>query len=159
MTKKINKTNAMRLLDKCDISYDIHTYDNRDNMVDGVTVAHMIKKDKDMVFKTIVTQSKSDIYVFVLPVAKELNLKKCATAVNEKHVSLVEIKKIVDFTGYIKGGCSPLGMKKVYQTVFDETAILFDRILFNAGKVGILIEIETNRIKDAIDISFFDICQ
>ncbi len=159
MKKKISKTNAMRTLDSHKISYDFYTYDNSNNMIDGTTVANMISKESYLVYKTILTRSKNDIFVFVLPVDRELDLKKCASAVGEKNISLVQIKEINKLTGYIKGGCSPIGMKKNYTTVFDESAKKIDKIIFNAGRVGILIELKVEDISKVIDISFYDICK
>jgi Cys-tRNA(Pro)/Cys-tRNA(Cys) deacylase len=159
MSKKVTKTNAMRALEQKNIDYQCYYYDNSDNMIDGVTVAKMIDKSPDVVFKTIVTRSKSDIFVFVLPVNTALNLKKCAVAVNQKSIALIPIKEITALTGYIKGGCSPIGMKKTYTTVFDKLALLHDRIIFNAGKVGMQVEISSKDISRVLDVQFSDIGQ
>lgn len=159
MSKPISKTNVMRVLETHGIPYNSYEYDNSDNMIDGVTVAKMIGQDPDRVFKTLVTISKSLInYVFVLPVNRELDLKKAAKAVGEKNIEMITVKDIEPTTGYIKGGCSPIGMKKQLRTVFDETAILYDTIIFNGGKVGTQVEVNPQLIEKAIPCSFEDIC-
>lgn len=159
MSKPIKKTNVMRVLETHGIPYNQYEYDDSDNMIDGVTVAKMIGQDPDRVFKTLVTVSKSLInYVFVLPVNKELDLKKAAKAVGEKNIELIPVKEIESTTGYIKGGCSPIGMKKQFRTVFDETAVLYDAIIFNGGKVGFQVEVDPQLIEKAVACSFEDIC-
>lgn len=159
MAKKIKKTNAMRLLEQFEIPYDYYEYDDSDNMIDGKTVAHMIGKDEKLVFKTLVTVSNSHVnYVFVLPVDKELDLKKAAKIVKEKKIEMIPVKTIEKTTGYIKGGCSPIGMKKKFVTVFHESALENDKIIFNGGKVGIQIEIESKLIEKIVSCEFADIC-
>lgn len=107
------KTNAMRMLERAKIPYEMHTYDHSDGQIDGISVARKVGLDPDTVFKTLVTRGASrEIYVFVLPVAKELDLKKAARSVGEKSIELVKIEEINKLTGYIRGGCSPVGMKK-----------------------------------------------
>jgi Cys-tRNA(Pro)/Cys-tRNA(Cys) deacylase len=158
MSKPIKKTNVMRVLEAHDILYNQYEYDDSDNMIDGVTVANMIGQDPDRVFKTLVTVSKSlAYYVFVLPVNKELDLKKAAKSVSEKNIELIPVKTIEPLTGYIKGGCSPIGMKKQFTTVFDETAILYDNIIFNGGKVGFQVEIDPQLLEKVIPVKFDDI--
>ena len=135
------KTNAMRLLDAAGISYASHTYDASDGSIDGVSVAHKLGEEPERVFKTLVTVGASrNYYVFVLPVENELDLKKAARTVKEKSIEMIPVKDINKVTGYIRGGCSPIGMKKQYPTVVDETAILFDTIIFSGGKIGFQIE-------------------
>lgn len=135
------KTNAMRLLDAAGISYTSHTYDASDGSIDGVSVAHKLGEEPERVFKTLVTVGASrNYYVFVLPVENELDLKKAARTVKEKSIEMIPVKDINKVTGYIRGGCSPIGMKKQYPTVVDETAILFDTIIFSGGKIGFQIE-------------------
>lgn len=159
MSKPIKKTNVMRVLETHGIPYNQYEYDDSDNMIDGVSVAKMIGQDPDRVFKTLVTVAKSLVnYVFVLPVNKELDLKKAAKAVNEKNIEMIPVKEIEPTTGYIKGGCSPIGMKKQFTTVFDETAILYDTIIFNGGKVGFQVEVDPNLIEKVMPCSFQDIC-
>jgi Cys-tRNA(Pro)/Cys-tRNA(Cys) deacylase len=159
MSKPVKKTNVMRVLESLGITYNQYEYDDSDNMIDGVTVANMIGQDPDRVFKTLVTVSKSLInYVFVLPVNRELDLKKAAKSVGEKNIELIPVKEIESTTGYIKGGCSPIGMKKQFKTVFDENAILYDKIIFNGGKVGFQVEADPQLLSKAIPLSFEDIC-
>lgn len=159
MTKKIKKTNAMRYLDQVKIHYDCYEYDDSDNMIDGITVANMIGKDPSLVFKTLVTTSDSHVhYVFVLPVNQELDLKKAAKVVEEKKIELIPVKDIEKTTGYIKGGCSPIGMKKSFVTIFHESALQNNKIICNGGKVGIQIEIDSNLIEKILHCRFADIC-
>lgn len=160
MSKPIKKTNVMRVLESHGILYGQYEYDSSDNMIDGVSVARMITKEPERVFKTIVTAAKSRVnYVFVLPVNKELDLKKAAKAVGEKSVELIPVKMIEPLTGYIKGGCSPIGMKKQFATVMDETALLYDKIIFNGGRVGTQVEIDPRLLECVIQISFADITE
>jgi Cys-tRNA(Pro)/Cys-tRNA(Cys) deacylase len=143
------KTNAMRLLDAKKVSYDMYTYDNRDGKIDGISVAEKIGKDPKDVYKTLVTQGSSkQIYVFVVPVAEELDLKKAAKVSAEKRVEMIPVKDIHKWTGYIRGGCSPIGMKKEYQTFIDESCLLLDSIVVSAGKVGLQIEMTPTMLKD-----------
>ena len=131
------KTNAMRMLERAKIPYEIHTYDHRDGQIDGISVARKVGLDPDTVFKTLVTRGASrEIYVFVLPVAKELDLKKAARSVGEKSIELVKIEEINKLTGYIRGGCSPVGMKKAYPTVIDASAQGFPAITVSGGRIG-----------------------
>ncbi|MFA5527202.1 MAG: Cys-tRNA(Pro) deacylase [Peptostreptococcales bacterium] len=159
MTKKIKKTNAMRSLDQEKVNYTCYEYDDSDNMIDGITVANMIGKDPSLVFKTLVTTSNSHAhYVFVLPVDKELDLKKAAKVVEEKKIELIPVKDIEKTTGYIKGGCSPIGMKKRFVTIFHESALQYKRIICNGGKVGIQIEIDPKLLENICPCRFADIC-
>ncbi len=154
------KTNVMRILEQKKIPYGVYEYDDSDNMIDGVTVAGMIGRPPQIVFKTLVSVGKSNQYfVFVLPVAKELDFKKAAKAVGEKNIELIPVKQIESVTGYIKGGCSPIGMKKAYTTTFDSSAGSIDKIIFNAGKVGFQVEISPADITKVIRCSFADICE
>lgn len=135
------KTNAMRILEKEKISYKIHYYDTKDGHIDGISVAKKMKENPNTVFKTLVTQGHSkNYYVFVIPVEKELNLKKAAKSVNEKNVEMIKVSEINKVTGYIRGGCSPIGMKKLYKTVFDTSAKNFGAIFISGGKIGFQIE-------------------
>jgi len=157
MAKEI-KTNAMRILDSNKIDYKTHSYENKDNKIDGVAVAHKIGKDVDSVFKTLVTQGNSrEFYVFVIPVAKELDMKKASKIAGEKNIDMIHVKDINSITGYIRGGCSPLGMKKVFKTFIQEEALLFDSIVFSGGKIGAQIEINPNDLGKVIPCSFEDI--
>ena len=155
---KETKTNAMRLLDSNKINYTTHSYENKDNKIDGVAVAHKINKDVESVFKTLVTQGHSkEYYVFVVPVAEELDLKKASKAANEKNVEMIHVKDINKITGYIRGGCSPLGMKKFFKTFIHESALHFNTVVFSGGKIGSQIEMDPNDLNEVIDCSFADI--
>lgn len=139
--KKETKTNVMRVLDGKKIFYKSHTYEP-DSTMSGEEIAEILGEDPDRVFKTLVTQGKSGAYyVFVVPVKEELNLKKAAKATNEKSVSMIKQKELLPLTGYVHGGCSPIGMKKHFPIFIHETATTFDYIFVSAGKVGFQIEI------------------
>lgn len=130
------KTNAMRILDRNGVSYKVNTYECGE-FIDGVHIADMLGQAYESSFKTLVTVGKSGGYfVFAIPVDKELDLKKAAKSVGEKSVELIHVKDINKVTGYIRGGCTPLGMKKQYPTVVDETAVLFDEIIISGGRIG-----------------------
>ena len=135
------KTNVMRVLEQKKIPYQAHEYPHGKDAIDGVTVASLLGQDPAQVFKTLVTHgSGRNYYVFVLPVAEELNLKKAAKAVGEKSVEMIHVKEINALTGYVRGGCSPIGMKKAFPTVFHETALTIPSIIVSAGKIGYQIE-------------------
>lgn len=137
MAKAKAKTNAMRILDKENIPYRVMTYDISDGLIDGISVAEKCGEDPKNVYKTLVTQGHSgDFYVFVLPVAAELDLKKAAACVDEKRVEMIHVKDIQKHTGYVRGGCSPVGMKKEYTTVVDAEAEGLDHIAVSGGKKG-----------------------
>ncbi len=139
---KETKTNAMRKLDTLHISYTEHQYDASDGHIDGVAVAAKCGLDPDQVFKTLVTQGNDrNFYVFVIPVREELDLKKCAKAAQVKSVEMIHVKDLLKTTGYIRGGCSPVGMKKEFSTFFDETMVLFDTVYVSGGRIGAQIEI------------------
>lgn len=135
----------MRILDKAKLSYKVHTYDHSDGAVDGASAAEKMGQNPDKVFKTLVTKGAGgDYYVFVIPVLKELDLKKAAKAVSEKHVEMIPVKDLNKVTGYIRGGCSPVGMKKKFVTVFDSSAVSMESITVSAGRIGCQIEIAPN---------------
>jgi len=139
--KKEEKTNVMRVLDQKNIAYTAHTYPE-DGPVDGVSVANYLGQDVEQVFKTLVTKGASGgYYVFDIPVAENLDLKKAAKAVGEKSIAMIAQKELLPLTGYIHGGCSPVGMKKQFPTVFHETVELFDTICVSAGKIGYQVEV------------------
>ena len=151
MAKGMLKTNAMRILEKENIEYKQYTYDHDDNAIDGISVAMKCNQDPARVFKTLVTQGHSrEYYVFVIPVAKELRLKEAAKAVGEKSVEMIKVSDINKVTGYIRGGCSPIGMKKQYRTVLDSSCENFDSILFSGGKIGFQIEMSPVDLKKLI---------
>lgn len=144
------KTNVMRILDKAKITYKAHTYDHSDGAIDGAAVAEKMGQNPEQVFKTLVTKGAGrDYYVFVVPVLKELDLKKAAKSVGEKHVEMIHVKDINKVTGYIRGGCSPIGMKKQFVTVFDKSVENIETIIVSAGKIGYQIELAP---KDLIEI-------
>lgn len=140
--KKEVKTNAMRILDKAKIAYKTYEYETDGVHIDGVTVANTLGQNPNEVFKTLVTHAKSGAYcVFVIPVAQELDLKKAAKAAGEKSVEMIAVKEINAVTGYIRGGCSPIGMKKQYLTVIDSSAESLEKIIVSGGKIGAQIEL------------------
>ena len=137
----IEKTNVMRLLDQKKVPYTPHTYPHGDEAVDGVTVAQMMGVDPAKVFKTLVARGASKTpYVFVIPVACELDLKKAAKAVGEKSIAMLHVSELTPLTGYVRGGCSPVGMKKAFPTVFDESVNNVPTVMVSAGKIGFQIE-------------------
>ncbi len=155
---KIDKTNAMRILDQKKIQYVVHDY-SQSGMVAGEDVAQVLGENPEEVFKTLVTVGKSkQNYVFLVPVCKELDLKKAAAAVGEKNIEMIKSKDLLGLTGYIHGGCSPVGMKKVFPTVIDLSAQSKDKIFFSAGKIGYQVEINVCDIEKVIKYKFFDIC-
>lgn len=139
--KKEEKTNVMRLLDGKKISYESHSYEP-DATLSGEQIAGILGEDPDQVFKTLVTVGRSgEHYVFVIPVEAELDLKKAAKACGEKAVAMIKQKELLPLTGYVHGGCSPIGMKKPFKTFLHETATDRDRVFVSAGRVGFQIEI------------------
>ncbi len=138
---KQQKTNAMRILEQKKIPYSVHEYPHGDTPVDGVTVAHLTGTDEAAVFKTLVAVGASgQHYVFCVPVAKELDLKKAAKSVGEKSVALVHVREITPLTGYVRGGCSPVGMKKQFPTVFDRSVETLPAVCVSGGRIGTQIE-------------------
>ena len=141
MAKKEEKTNVMRTLDQKKIAYIPHAYDP-DGPIDGVSVARTLGQDPACVFKTLVTRGASKgIFVFVIPVAEELDLKKAAKAVGEKSIAMVHVSEINALTGYVRGGCSPIGMKKQYKNVYHSSILSQDTVLVSAGKIGQQVEL------------------
>ncbi len=157
MKKNDDKTNAMRLLDGKKIKYSYHTYVNTE-AISGIEVATVLGQNPDKVFKTLVTESASKKnYVFLVPVEKELDLKKAAKVVGEKSISMIKSKELLPLTGYIHGGCSPIGMKKQFPTVIHITANEFETILFSGGKIGYQIETSLDELKKIIRFEVADI--
>ncbi len=141
------KTNVMRLLDQKKIPYIAHAYPHGDTAVDGVTVASLIGKSPECVFKTLVARGASkNTYVFVIPVCCELDLKRAAKAAGEKSVEMVHVSEINALTGYVRGGCSPLGMKKQYKTVFDSSCLEQKSIVVSAGRIGAQVELSPQEL-------------
>ena len=155
--KKEEKTNVMRVLDAKKIAYESHTYE-ADPTLTGEQIAEILNEDSAKVFKTLVTQGKSNTYyVFVVPVKEELDLKKAASAVGEKSIEMIKQKELLPLTGYVHGGCSPIGMKKPFRTVIDETALLYDTIMFSAGKIGWQVEMDPQDLEQMIELEYADI--
>lgn len=153
-----DKTNVCRVLDQKKIAYTEHTY-NPDDGISGLEVASSLGQDPEKVFKTLVTigASKKN-YVFVVPVSGELNLKKAAKAVGEKSIEMIKSKDLLPLTGYVHGGCSPIGMKKFFKTVFHKTAPNYDTICFSGGKIGYQVELAYTDLQKVIEVSTADIC-
>ena len=159
MKNTIEKTNAMRILDQKKINYNIYTYTNTE-AISGMEVATVLSQDPNKVFKTLVTIGASKInYVFVIPVNCELDLKKAAKAVNEKNISMIKSKELLPLTGYIHGGCSPIGMKKQFVTTIDLSAKKFDTIIFSGGKIGYQVEVNLTDLSKIIRYNFFEIVE
>ena len=151
------KTNVMRMLDQKKIKYNHYTYINT-NAISGIEVATALNQNPKQVFKTLVTVAKSKkYYVFMLPVEKELDLKKAAHCVNEKSVEMIKSKELLHLTGYIHGGCSPIGMKKFFHTTIDNTAKNFETIIFSAGKIGYQVEVSLEDLEKIITYDLADI--
>ena len=150
----ISKTNVMRVLESAGIPFTAYNYDAKLG-IDARSVATQLNKMPEQVFKTLVTQSPTQThsfehFVFVIPAANELDLKKAALAAKVKNLEMLPMKNLLPLTGYIHGGCSPIGMKKPFQTFIDETAILFDTICVSGGKIGVTIEINPNQLSEFI---------
>ena len=156
---KEEKTNVMRILEQKNIPYTPHTYEHEEGVaVDGVTVAASLGQDPECVFKTLVARGASKgIYVFCIPVAENLDLKKAARAVGEKSIEMIHVKEINTLTGYIRGGCSPVGMKKQYPTVFHETAEIVDTMMVSAGKIGYQVELAPGALIELVGGTLADI--
>ena len=155
--KNLEKTNVMRILEQHKIKYNAYTYTDKEAM-SGEAVAEFLNVDKGRVFKTLVTVGKSKVnYVFMLPSDKELDLKKAAASVNEKSIEMLKSKQLLPLTGYIHGGCSPIGMKKQFTTVIDQTAAEFSEIIFSAGKIGFQVEIGINSLGKIVEFKLADI--
>ncbi len=155
---KTEKTNVMRILDQHNVKYNGYTY-NSSEAISGIEVAKILNQNEAQVFKTLVTTGHSkEHYVFVIPVAKELDLKKAAKAVGEKSIEMLKQKDLLPLTGYIHGGCSPIGMKKFYRTTIDISAQNFDTIIFSAGKIGFQVEVKLNELENVIKFELGDVC-
>ncbi len=144
------KTNAVRIVERMKLSYKTHTYDSS-QAISGVEVAQQLKQNPDKVFKTLVITGKTGKhYVFVIPVAKGLDLKKAAKVVSEKSIEMLKQKDLLALTGYVHGGCSPIGMKKFFTTTIDESATLCDTIVFSGGRIGLQLEMTLESLQKAI---------
>ena len=148
----------MRILDQKKINYKSYDY-STSGVISGMEVASVLNQDPNHVFKTLVTISNSKkYYVFDVPVNKELDLKKAATCVNEKSIEMVKSKDLLALTGYVHGGCSMIGMKKMFTTVIDESIKNYETIIFSAGKIGYQVELSLTDLKKVIDYKIYDIC-
>ncbi|MBQ1598685.1 MAG: Cys-tRNA(Pro) deacylase [Lachnospiraceae bacterium] len=157
MGKKDDKTNVMRLLDQKKVSYTPYNYTQL-GLTNGAEIAKALKEDPKRVFKTLVTVAKSrQNYVFVIPVEEELDLKAAAKAVGEKSIAMIPQKELLPLTGYVHGGCSPIGMKKVFPTVIYESAKEYETILFSGGKVGYQVEVSPSDLEKIIRVEYGDI--
>lgn len=153
----MEKTNVMRILDKNSINYNSYYYGDTD-AISGIEVASVLNQNPNQVFKTLVTVSKDKkYYVFLIPVDSELDLKKCAKAVDEKSIEMIPQKELLPLTGYIHGGCSPIGMKKNFTTVIDSDALNYDEIIFSAGKIGYQVQVNINELQKLLNCKFVDI--
>ena len=156
--QKTDKTNAMRQLDSAGIVYEMGEYEYDESDLSGVHAAEALGVSEDEVFKTLVTRSDdNNLFVFVIPSGATLDLKKAAKVSGNKKIDMIHVKEIFDLTGYIRGGCSPIGMKKQYPTYIDETAVLFDQIYFSAGKRGVQIILSPDILADFIGADFADL--
>ena len=151
------KTNVMRILDAAGVPYRVHTYDPEAG-IDGLSVARQLGQDPQQTFKTLVTVGKSKThFVFMIPVAEELDLKKAAAAVGEKAVEMIKSKELLPLTGYVHGGCSPIGMKKPFRTLIHRTAEQYETILFSAGKIGFQVECSLDGLRQAVPVESADL--
>ncbi|NTU19040.1 Cys-tRNA(Pro) deacylase [Brevibacillus sp. HB1.2] len=155
---KQGKTNAMRILDKEKIAYTMLTYATDDGKIDGIAVAQKIGREKNVVYKTLISQGSSkSYYVFVIPVEAELDLKKAAKAVGEKKIEMIPVKEITKVSGYIRGGCSPVGMKKLFPTVIDQRAQSLETFIVSGGNIGVQIEMAVEGLLQATKGSLADV--
>ncbi len=158
MKNKMEKTNVMRILDQKKIPYEIRTYPHGDEAVDGIEVARLLEQDPKTVYKTLVAQGASrQYYVFDIPVDAELDLKKAAKAVGEKSVAMLHVKDLLPLTGYVRGGCSPIGMKKQFFTTFQVQAEELNRVAVSAGKIGCQVILEPKEIVKLVRGQFGDV--
>ena len=145
--KKEDKTNVMRILESEGVNFIPHEYDVSDGLIDGISIAEKLNQPKERVFKTLITQGASkEYFVFCLPVDCELDLKKAAKAVGEKSVEMIPVADINKVSGYVRGGCSPLGLKRKMEITFEEAIVLYDTVMLSAGKIGRQIEISPDDI-------------
>lgn len=151
-------TNAMRLLRQAKIPFETSEYEVDESDLSGVHAAQMLGIDPDCMFKTLVARGeKKGLHVFCIPVAEELDLKKCAQAAGEKKIEMIHVKELLPLTGYVRGGCSPVGMKKKYPATMDETAVLFDKIYVSAGMRGVQLIVDPQRLAEYIGADFADL--
>ena len=153
------KTNAVRLLENSNTAFTAHEYDVSDGEIDAQSIARKLGVEGDRVFKTLVAESPDkEHFVFVVPAIGSLNLKKAAKVAGVKSIAMIKQKELLPLTGYIHGGCSPIGMKKLFPTFIDETAILFEKIFVSGGKVGLNLEISPEDLAGFVSADYADIC-
>ena len=156
----MEKTNALRILDKAKLSYQLHSYLTDGNALDAVSVAMAIHQSPDKIYKTLVVLGASHTpYVLVINSQDELDLKKAASVLNEKSIELIAVKDILNLTGYVRGGCSPIGMKKAFKTVFDQRALQNDTLIVSAGRIGLQLEMNTQVLLDFIKAEVNELCR
>ncbi len=149
---KSKKTNAMRILDRYKVKYKVYEYELVNGKTDGLTVAKAVGMDPKIVFKTLVTLGTSkELYVFIIPVGKELDLKKAAKAAGEKKIEMLPQKDLLKYTGYVHGGCSPLGMKKLYKTFINESVLGNERLVCSGGRIGVQVDLLVEDLTKIID--------
>ncbi|GHU87495.1 putative Cys-tRNA(Pro)/Cys-tRNA(Cys) deacylase YjdI [Clostridia bacterium] len=154
----MTKTNAIRILEAANVPHSVHEYDATDGKIDGVSVAAKCGRSPEMVFKTLVTTGKTTgLNVFVVPVEFELDLKKAATAAGDKNIEMIKSRDLEPLTGYVHGGCSPVGMKKPFPTFIDETALLNDTICVSAGRIGLQFELAPQDLANVTGAAFRDL--
>ncbi len=153
----MKKTNAMRILDSKNINYKEIQYKIDDGGIDGISVSEKINKNFEEVYKTLITKGLEEHYVFIIPVDKQLDLKKAAKVTGEKKIEFININDILKTTGYIRGGCSPIGMKKKYKTFIQKDSFSLNEIVVSAGKIGLQVELSPLDLKEITDGNFVDI--
>lgn len=154
---KASKTNAMRKLDDLGISYEVFSYDNEDGQIHGTAVAEKVGLLPETVFKTLVAHSGPNGFVFVIPVGEELDLKKAARAAGEKKIEMLPLKELKKWTGYVRGGCSPIGMKKHFPTFIDASGEQLEHLAVSAGKIGLQVKLPPHGLAEAAQASFADL--
>lgn len=155
----MQKTNVMRILEQHRISFTAHAYPHGEGPVDGATVAGLLGRDVSVVYKTLVVRGSSrNCYVFVIPVMQELDLKKAAAAAGEKSMGMLHLSELTPTTGYVRGGCSPIGMKKQFPTFIDISAQALDSLIVSAGKIGFQVELSPIDLRDFIHAEFYNLC-
>ena len=160
MAKAPAKTNALRLAESGNLAYEAFECDVSDGLIDAKSIAAKLGRSEDEIFKTLVAETPGhEHFVFIVPAAGELDLKKAAKAAQRKSIELIPLKELLPLTGYVHGGCSPLGMKKLFPTYLDETAQLFDRIWVSGGRVGLNIAVEPDELLQLINGEFADIAK
>lgn len=153
--KSLEKTNAIRVVEQNKIAYNVYDYPHEDGVfVDGQAVAKLLNIDAARVFKTILLTSNRKYYVCLVPVLTEIDLKKVASVLKIKSVEMLHVKDLFSITGYVRGGCSPIGMKKKFPTIVDISALNFDKIVFSAGKIGVQLEMNPTDLAKIVDVKF-----